>query len=150
MNGAKHMSNYKRVLVAIDINAHYESIIQKALSVCQSPDDLSLAYIPMPSVYIQPYLYGMEYNVIDDSDRLAIAKEKLEGIAKEFGIKQSNIHLKLGDAADEIKEVAEEIDADLIVLGTHGRSGLKILLGSTANAVLHGVKRDVLAVRVHD
>ena len=44
--------------------------------------------------------------------------------------------------------LADKISADLIVIGTHGQSGLKLLLGSTANAVLHGVKVDVLAVKV--
>jgi universal stress protein A len=58
--------------------------------------------------------------------------------------------LKAGDAGDEIKQIANENNADLIVIGTHGRSGIKLLLGSTANAVLHGVHQDVLAVRVHD
>jgi universal stress protein A len=39
---------------------------------------------------------------------------------------------------------------DLIVMGTHGQSGLKLLLGSTANSVLHGAGCDILAVRVGD
>jgi universal stress protein A len=55
----------------------------------------------------------------------------------------------IGHAATEIQRVARDLDADLIVIGTHGRHGLGLLLGSTANGVLHGVKRDVLAVRVH-
>jgi universal stress protein A len=54
-----------------------------------------------------------------------------------------------GVPADEIKEMANKKSIDLIVIGTHGRSGIKLLLGSTANAVLHGVKQDVLAVRVY-
>ncbi|MBL8251963.1 MAG: universal stress protein [Candidatus Competibacter sp.] len=37
---------------------------------------------------------------------------------------------------------------DLIVVGSHGRHGLALLLGSTANAVLHGAPCDVLAVRI--
>ncbi len=42
----------------------------------------------------------------------------------------------------------EEINADLIVVGSHGRHGFALLMGSTANGVLHGARRDVLAVRV--
>ncbi|HHQ41669.1 MAG TPA: universal stress protein, partial [Chromatiales bacterium] len=38
--------------------------------------------------------------------------------------------------------------ADLIVLGSHGRRGLTRLLGSTADAVLHSARCDVLAVRI--
>jgi universal stress protein A len=148
--GINSMSNYKNILVAIDINADYESVIHKALSVCQSVDDLSLVYIPLSSVYIQPYLYGADYSAIDDSDRMARAQKKLDDIANKFAIKKNNVYLKAGDAADEIQNFANEIHADLIVIGTHGRSGIKLLLGSTANAVLHGVKQDVLAVRVHD
>ena len=45
-------------------------------------------------------------------------------------------------------EWAEEIGADLIVVGSHGRYGLALLMGSTANGVLHGATCDVLAVRV--
>jgi len=144
------MSDYKNILVAIDINAGYDKVIQKALTVCQSPDDLSLVYVPLPSVYIQPYLYGASYAQIDDTDRIARAREKLEQIAHKFGISEQKTYLKVGDAGDEIKQIANEKHADLIVIGTHGRSGIKLLLGSTANSVLHGVSQDVLAVRVYD
>lgn len=144
------MSNYKNILVAIDINAPYKNIISKALEVCQSVDDVSLMYVSMPSTYIQPYLYGMEYNAINDGDRMERAREKLANIAREFGISQHKVITKLGVPALTIKEMANEKHVDLIVIGTHGRSGFKLLLGSTANAVLHGVKQDVLAVRVHD
>jgi len=37
---------------------------------------------------------------------------------------------------------------DLIVLGTHGQKGVQLLLGTTANSVLHGSNCDVLAVRI--
>ncbi len=43
-----------------------------------------------------------------------------------------------------------DIDFDLIIIGTHGQHGIALLLGSTANAVLHGVSCDVLAVRVKE
>lgn len=49
-----------------------------------------------------------------------------------------------------ILSAAQEHGADLIVVGSHGRHGLALLLGSTANAVLHGAHCDVLAVRIQD
>jgi universal stress protein A len=143
------MSHYKNILVAIDVNAPHESIIRKALAVSQSPGDLILMYTMLPTTHIQPYLYPMEYNAIDDSERMSLAHKKLSDIATEFGITEPNVFVKIGVAADEIREMANEKTIDLIVIGTHGRSGIKLLLGSTANSVLHGVKQDVLAVRVH-
>lgn len=144
------MSNYKNILVAIDINADYETVMQKALTIAKSPDDLGLVYIPLTSVYIQPYLYGVDLPPIDESERLGRARAKLDGIASQYGIQAKKVYMKAGEAADEIKQIANDQKADLIVIGTHGRSGIKLLLGSTANAVLHGASQDVLAVRVHD
>jgi universal stress protein A len=63
-------------------------------------------------------------------------------------IVESQVYTKTGNPSDETHNLAKEIQADLIVIGTHGQSGLKLLLGSTANAVLHGVKCDVLAVKI--
>ena len=49
-------------------------------------------------------------------------------------------HLTYGQPRQEIHRLAEEQGCDLIVVGSHGRHGLALLLGSTAN--------DVLAVRL--
>ncbi|MFW8592029.1 universal stress protein [Glaciecola sp. 2405UD65-10] len=144
------MSNYNHVLVAIDFDAEYEKVIQKALEVAPSPEHISLIYVILPSVYIQPYLYGMPTDLISDKERIVSAKARLEEVAGKFGLQVSNTHVECGDVADEIHNFANDKNVDLIVLGTHGRSGIKLLLGSTANAVLHGVKQDVLAVRMHD
>jgi len=144
------MSIYKKIIVAVDLNAEYEHVLQRAMAVCESPADLSLVYVTMPIVYLQPLLYGGEYNAMTDSEAVDDARKKLEGIADKFGINKKNVHVKTGDISDEIKTMANELHADLIIIGTHGRSGIKALLGSTANAVLHGVKQDVLAVRMND
>ena len=44
--------------------------------------------------------------------------------------------------------MAREIGADLIVLGSHGRWGLELLLGTTTDGVVSAADCDVLAVRV--
>ncbi|MFW5825636.1 MAG: universal stress protein, partial [Marinobacter sp.] len=48
-----------------------------------------------------------------------------------------------------IHQLSEDKDVDLVVVGSHGRKGFQLLLGSTANGVLHGARCDVLAVRIH-
>jgi universal stress protein A len=53
-----------------------------------------------------------------------------------------------GAAATEVRSKAEDIHADLIVIGSHGTAGWKLLLGSTANKVLHGASCDIMTVRV--
>jgi len=50
----------------------------------------------------------------------------------------------------EITRYADDKQADLIVIGSHGRHGLQRLLGSTATPVLHNAKCDVLAVRIKE
>jgi nucleotide-binding universal stress UspA family protein len=58
--------------------------------------------------------------------------------------------LRTGDARDVIAEVAREIGADLIVMGTHGRRGVRrALLGSIAEGVLRIAPCPVLTIRLH-
>jgi universal stress protein A len=112
----------------------------------RKPADISLVYVTLPHVYFEPY--GATFGGDFVSDIRQKGELKLKEIAEAHDIPASQIYSNVGAPADEIHNVAEVIDADLIVIGTHGKSGLKLLLGSTANGVLHGVKCDVLAVKV--
>ena len=76
------------------------------------------------------------------------AKSRLAELGAKHGIATDNLMLRTGKPATEIQTVAREIDADVIVIGTHGQHGLGLLLGSTANAVLYGVRRHVFVVRI--
>jgi universal stress protein A len=71
----------------------------------------------------------------------------LSDLAKRNGIDASAVNVIIGTPAVEIRRMAEKLDADLIVLGTHGRHDLGLMLGSTANAVLHGAPCNVLAIK---
>lgn len=59
--------------------------------------------------------------------------------------------VRTGDARDVINQTAKELGADLIVIGTHGRTGLsRALLGSTAETVVRTAPCPVLTVRISD
>lgn len=76
------------------------------------------------------------------------AAERLGHLADSYGIDDEDVFEVAGTVAHRVHDLAAKIGADLIVVGTHGKHGLQLLTGSTANAVLHGARCDVLAVRV--
>ena len=77
------------------------------------------------------------------------AQSQLEELGERLGVPAERQHMEVGITEKEILRLAEEQNVDLIVMGSHGRHGLALLLGSTANAVLHHANIDVLAVRVN-
>jgi universal stress protein A len=77
-------------------------------------------------------------------------KGKLDSLGEEHGVPEAHRHFLSGSPTREIHRFADENDVDLIVLGTHGQKGVQLLLGSTANSVLHGAGCDVLAVRIQE
>ena len=54
----------------------------------------------------------------------------------------------LGQPAREIRELAKKIEADLIILGGHGRHGWELLFGSTSSSLTHGAGCDLLIVHI--
>ena len=75
------------------------------------------------------------------------AKKRLAEIAAPH-VEPADQHVVVGMPDTEIHRFAEEHNVDLIVVGSHGRHGFALLLGSTSTGVLHGAQCDVLAVRV--
>jgi len=68
----------------------------------------------------------------------------------QLGVAQDHRWMVWGAPKQEIVQLAEREQVDLIVVGSHGRHGLSLLLGSTANSVLHYAKCDVMAIRLLD
>lgn len=139
------MKEYKRIIAAIDVYSQYDQVLQSALGIAKDPSLLSLVFVTLPITYFQPYISGVGVEYV--TDITLQAKSRLAHIARKFDIPQNNIYAPVGDIASEIYKLGTEIKADLIVIGTHGSSGYKVLLGSVANTVLHCAKQDVLAVR---
>lgn len=140
------MDNYETILVPIDVFSDYEAVVTRALNIAGNPHKCHLLYVAFPQASMEPYGLFLERDFsIEVTEQ---AERKLKDVAARHDIPYSHVKVVIGSPAEEIHIMADKIDADLIVVGTHGQSGLKLLLGSTANAVLHGVKTDVLAVKV--
>jgi universal stress protein A len=148
------MSGYGKIIVAVDLSNESAFVIRRAMDVAADSTEVHLLYVqePMDSVYMGVVPYGPVFVGMDEveenlRDEL---KQKLDALGEEFGIAEDCRHFLNGTPAREIHRLAEENDMDLIVLGTHGQKGVQLLLGATANSVLHGASCDVLAVRIQD
>ncbi|GGI90505.1 universal stress protein UspE [Shewanella gelidii] len=75
-------------------------------------------------------------------------EQRVSSLANEFGIKSDNTHVSEGLPEDVIPEVAAEIDAELVILGTVGRTGISAaLIGNTAEHVIDSINCDLLAIK---
>lgn len=142
------MSNYKKILVAIDLSEDSAQIAQRAQAIASgSGAELHLIHVIEPLSFAYGGDIPMDFSGIQD-EIYQQASQQLERFAQNNDIDSEHHHIVLGRSEVEIHTKAEELDTDLIVVGSHGRHGLALLLGSTANGVLHGATCDVLAVRV--
>jgi len=142
------MNDYQHILLAVDFSAHgdygasrarrLDEICDARLSIIHVADNIS-----MPDT-----AYGTVIPLNEDSsyELLEAKKTRLMQLGEQLGIDSSGRWLAWGMPEQEIVRIAGEEQVDLIVVGSHGRHGLALLLGSTANSVLHHAKCDVLAI----
>ena len=146
------MNNYQHILLAVDFSEHGEFIAQKARYLATKYQaKLSIIHI-VDNLPITDAAYGpvIPFDIDLNEELMNAAKKRLADLGKRLSIPEDRQFLEMGSAKLEIVATAEEQHVDLIVLGSHGRHGLALLLGSTANGVLHHAKCDVLAVRLKD
>ncbi len=141
---------YKNILLASDFSPEAERAERRAVEVANKYGaQLSLVHVVdyYPSMQLEGGL-AMLPNIEERLNEKA--KEDLDACVSRLDIKLQDTHIGHGPPKGVIIDYANEIEADLIVLGSHGRHGFGLLLGSTATGVLHIAKCDVLAVRVQD
>ena len=144
------MSIYNHVVVAIDPFIDCSQILSKAIKMKTSNGHIHLIHVMdvvmiFPSAPLAPAstdLPGMH------TESKEAAHKSMLDMVKRYDLNKENIHLKIGSTAKEIRKFATEINADLIVIGSHGRHGLGLLLGSTASSVIHGSPCDMLVVKI--
>jgi universal stress protein A len=151
--GSTRTVAYQNILIAVDLTDEAEEIFAAGRNVADEQSSVNVAACTIVRPLARTY-GGLDMaNVVAgapfEEEMRSQAKDKLIALGQEYGVDPSNTHVRMGAPAGEIRALAEELKADLIVIGTNGRQGLGLLLGSTANAVLHGVPCDVLVVKIH-
>lgn len=137
---------YKHILFATDLTEDTAYLIEKVRSMRSFTNaKLSLIHVvePLPG-------YSYAYLGIEDIEGQLIdeARQSIEKLGGQLNVAKESQLVEVGPTKTKILQAADELSADLIICGSHGRHGLSLLLGSTANAILHGAKCDVLTVRL--
>jgi len=146
------MESYKHILLAADFSEHGETVAERAKELSERYQaKLSIVHV-MDNLLITDAAYGstIPFDLDLTAELMASAKKRLANLADKLDIAENCRWMETGSPKLEIIRVAEENQVDLIVVGSHGRHGFALLLGSTANGVLHHALCDVLAVRLHD
>jgi universal stress protein A len=145
------MTDYNHILLATDLSEKSDYVAEHAKKMAkESGAKLSIVYVMEHS----PVAYGGEFSIPIDASLEEIlekqARDTLAKLSSKYEIDNAQQHLANGSVKMAVTETAEEIKADLIIVGTHSHHGLDVLLGSRANAILHRAKCDVLVVRIKD
>ena len=142
------MMEYKHILVGLDLTSESQEVAEKTLLMKHALEaKLSIVHVIEPLSIAYGGDIPMDISNIQEQIRKT-AEKQLGEFSDYLNIEKSDQHLVFGRPETEIHALASAIDADLIIVGSHGRHGLALLLGSTANGVLHGAPCDVLAIRV--
>jgi len=143
------MALYRKLLLAIDFASHTEALCRHAAEFAEIHGaSLSIIHV------VEPVVTDSAFDTLPplpvDFDDLLVqqARTRLEQIRQRYVVAEENVFLEIGVTKREILRVAQEQEIDLILVGSHGRHGVELLLGSTANAILHHARCDVLAVRL--
>jgi universal stress protein A len=142
------VGTYSTLLMAIDLSEESEQVAARASELAKAYGaDLHIIHVIEPLSFAYGGDIPMDFSGIQEEIQQQ-AHTQLTKFGEKYTVAEEKQHIVLGRPEVEIHALADEINVDLIVVGSHGRYGLALLMGSTANGVLHGASCDVLAVRV--
>jgi universal stress protein A len=138
----------KNIVLAVELFENEQPLIKKALEfAARFKAKITLVHA-IEHVITYGASYGVAVGVEVEEALLKSANKLMHKLGKKLKIAEKNQVIKFGSAKEVVVEEAKRVKADLIIVGSHGRHGMRLLLGSTANAVLHNATCDVLAVRI--
>ncbi len=137
--------NDKKLLVPFDFSEESRQAIDEALKMASTAADVFVVHVTPDMSVASPEVVWQ--TISDDSRRESIERS----FRKEFTTdkyRNLHFHVSIGDAGHGIASYAEEIAAEVIVMPSHGRTGLKrLLIGSVAERVLRMAHCPVLILR---
>ena len=141
-----------KILLAIDDSEEAELATRRAIDLADTAgSELHVVYVgQLPNFLMNdPDIMGFNRKLYDDIERESLEiLWRLSWQVKASGGTMAGAHLRMGNVAEEIVELAKEREADLIVMGTRGHGGLRRAIeGSFSNVVIRCAPCAVMTVR---
>ena len=141
-----------RILLATDGSEEAELAALRAVELADATDsELHVVHVGVVPIFLKSYpgtlgYYDKLYEQIEEVSRELLRKQTWR--VKAVGGTVAGAHLRMGEAALEIVALAEELQADLIVIGSRGLGGVRrALIGSVSDSVVRHAHCPVLVVR---
>lgn len=141
---------HKTVVVPVDFSDDTPVAIRAGLDRVEDPSGLHVVHVLYP-LDIDSSLHGLVPPSASNETREAAATERLSGLLRQMNAPSARAVVLFGDAGIQTADYAKKVDAELIVVPSHGYHGLKrLLLGSTAERIIRHAHCSVLVLRRKD
>lgn len=139
-------STDKPILVPFDFSEHSLAAVEQAIELAVNPLQIHVLHV-IP--YLVPTEPGVVWGTVDDEHRIEHAIKELAKILPDKKYGKLHLEVLIGDPGHVSVDRAEELEADIIVMGSHGRTGLsRIFLGSVAERITRLAHCAVLVVKL--
>ncbi len=143
--------DYHHILAAVDLSPDGDTVARRALELAREfGARLTVLHVTANLIEEPAYEFmtTLPVDVDIQTEIVDQAKASLKDLCRRLGDEDIHRIVEVDTPKHGILDVARREEADLIVIGNHGVHGLELLLGSTANGVLHHAPCDILAVKV--
>ena len=142
----------RRILHPTDFSAASRPAFRRAVALAKAERAQLIVAHVLPAIVVLPdgYMSPDTWNQLERGERMAAQRQlnKVLAEAKRAGVRARSVLIDIGVTHEQIVRFAKAHRIDLIVMGTHGRSGVvKAILGSVASRVLASARCPVVTVR---
>ena len=139
---------HSTVVVPVDFSPDSERAICSGLERVDEPSGLHVVHVMQPLDYGSP---GVLFGTVTDQTREKAVTENLQKLLEQTGAAGATTAVLIGDPGLKAADYAEQVNADLLIIPSHGYHGVKrLLLGSTAERIIRHAHCSVLVLRRSD
>jgi nucleotide-binding universal stress UspA family protein len=135
----------RRIVAPVDFSEYSDEVVKTAFEFAGTTGTVHVVHV-LPD--LSPAEPGIVWGTIDDKARMEKARQALRDRFPSLPENQVHFEVRIGDPGQEIADFATKMQADLIVIASHGRTGIKrLLIGSVAERVARLAHCPVLVLR---